>query len=245
MHASLWTSDMERSVLLFEGEQVLVGSLTSVMSVLRDEFGKQGVFFIFPDLSVRCDGIFRLRFSLMNLQGSAPNQLAQAGGPVIATIFTEPFEVFKPKLFPGVAEPTMLIKSFTLQGHPLPIRKFRRKRSSIAGGVETIITVPNTSTASARLPTSAPTSASISVSGTNTPSMAFAQLPMNPASSSFTPDGGGGDGSGGGGSRGTARTRGDGSASGPGSHAVAYSDSDTSFVLGSSALHEGEYEDYD
>jgi hypothetical protein len=43
--------------------------------------------------------------------------------PVLATVFSEPFQVFSAKKFPGVIESTTLSKCFALQGIKIPIRK--------------------------------------------------------------------------------------------------------------------------
>lgn len=43
--------------------------------------------------------------------------------PVLASVFSEPFQVFSAKKFPGVIESTQLSKCFALQGIKIPIRK--------------------------------------------------------------------------------------------------------------------------
>jgi len=43
--------------------------------------------------------------------------------PVLSTTFTEPFQVFSAKKFPGVIESTGLSKCFAQQGIKIPIRK--------------------------------------------------------------------------------------------------------------------------
>ena len=49
---------------------------------------------------------------------------------VVGSIVSAPFMVYKPKNFPGVAEPTLLSKAFSSQGYTLPIRKYRSKREN-------------------------------------------------------------------------------------------------------------------
>ncbi|KAI8820099.1 velvet factor-domain-containing protein [Fimicolochytrium jonesii] len=46
---------------------ILMGSLVSCCHVLRDESGKKGLFFVFPDVGVRAGGVFRLRFRLFDV----------------------------------------------------------------------------------------------------------------------------------------------------------------------------------
>ena len=43
--------------------------------------------------------------------------------PILASAFTEPFQVFSAKKFPGVKESTELSKRFANQGVKIPIRK--------------------------------------------------------------------------------------------------------------------------
>jgi len=45
--------------------RVLTGSLVSSMYLLTDLDGNEGAFFVFPDLSVRIEGTYRLKFSLI------------------------------------------------------------------------------------------------------------------------------------------------------------------------------------
>jgi hypothetical protein len=56
-------------------------------------------------------------------------------------VFSEPFQVFSAKKFPGVIESTTLSKCFALQGIKIPIRKDGkggggRGSMSVAGGEE-------------------------------------------------------------------------------------------------------------
>ena len=41
---------------------------------------------------------------------------------VLATVMSDVFEVFSPKKFPGMVEPSALIKTFAAQGIRIPIR---------------------------------------------------------------------------------------------------------------------------
>ena len=43
--------------------------------------------------------------------------------PVLASVYSEPFQVFSAKKFPGVIESTPLSKAFASQGIKIPIRK--------------------------------------------------------------------------------------------------------------------------
>ena len=51
------------------------------------------------------------------------NQLNKGRARILATQFSEPFDVFSAKKFPGVIESTPLSKAFATQGIKIPIRK--------------------------------------------------------------------------------------------------------------------------
>jgi hypothetical protein len=44
-----------------------MGSLVSSPSLLKNPQGEQGLYFAFPDLSIRTEGQYTLRFSLIKL----------------------------------------------------------------------------------------------------------------------------------------------------------------------------------
>lgn len=50
-------------------------------------------------------------------------KLNTASAPVLASIFSDKFDVFSAKKFPGVIESTELSKRFAAQGIKIPIRK--------------------------------------------------------------------------------------------------------------------------
>lgn len=45
----------------------LVGSLVSSASKLYDLDGNLGIFFVFPDVSIRSEGTYKLKFSLIDI----------------------------------------------------------------------------------------------------------------------------------------------------------------------------------
>ena len=51
------------------------------------------------------------------------NVINHGSAPVLASVFSEPFQVFSAKKFPGVIESTQLSKCFAFQGIKIPIRK--------------------------------------------------------------------------------------------------------------------------
>ncbi|KAJ5541794.1 Velvet complex subunit B [Penicillium pulvis] len=107
----------------------LIGSLSASAFRLTDPDNKIGVWFILQDLSVRTEGSFRLKMSFVNV-GTQSTETSNGApvinhgtAPVLASVFSEPFQVFSAKKFPGVIESTQLSKCFALQGIKIPIRK--------------------------------------------------------------------------------------------------------------------------
>jgi hypothetical protein len=69
MHASLLHPEKEECVHMFKDgkERTTNGCTVSGMHRLRDDQGIEGSFFVFPDLSVRAEGEWRLHFSLYEM----------------------------------------------------------------------------------------------------------------------------------------------------------------------------------
>ena len=64
-----------------------------------------------------------MRFSFLDLQVRKEGPNGRTVSPVLATHFSDPFQVFSAKKFPGVCESTPLSRKFALQGVKIPIRK--------------------------------------------------------------------------------------------------------------------------
>lgn len=102
----------------------LIGSLSVNAFRLQDTEGKTGFWFVLQDLSVRTEGLFRLKMSFVDVgSGKGNNTLNTGRAPVLATCFSDQFQVFSAKKFPGVIESTPLSKAFASQGIKIPIRK--------------------------------------------------------------------------------------------------------------------------
>ncbi|KAK0618357.1 velvet factor [Bombardia bombarda] len=109
----------------------LIGSLAASAFRLTDTDDKIGIWFVLQDLSVRTEGNFRLRFSFVNVgipaNGSSNAQpgvpINTGKAPVLASVFSDVFQVYSAKKFPGVCESTPLSKCFATQGIKIPIRK--------------------------------------------------------------------------------------------------------------------------
>ncbi|KAI0268133.1 velvet factor-domain-containing protein [Gloeopeniophorella convolvens] len=107
--------------------RTLVGPLSANACRLLDEHRKPGVFFLFQDLSIRTEGSFRLRLRLMNIgAGPAPEngatQIHNDVSPILAQTYTDAFDVYSAKRFPGVPDTTALSIAFGNQGQKLPLR---------------------------------------------------------------------------------------------------------------------------
>ncbi|KAG2186315.1 hypothetical protein INT43_002753 [Umbelopsis isabellina] len=105
MYASLMAADIDEELhLLRDGKtRSTTGSVVSSLYHLKDIDNADAGFFVFPDLSVRMEGNYRLKLSLFEIIG-----------------------------FPGMEESTFLSRSFADQGLKLRIRKeirVRRKQS--------------------------------------------------------------------------------------------------------------------
>ncbi|KAK3395887.1 velvet factor-domain-containing protein [Sordaria brevicollis] len=116
----------------------LIGSLVCSAFRLTDTNDKIGIWFVMQDLSVRTEGVFRLQFSFVNVglptpmpgpssssssSGGSTTAINQSKAPILASVFSEPFQVFSAKKFPGVCDSTALSKCFATQGIKIPIRK--------------------------------------------------------------------------------------------------------------------------
>ena len=63
-----------------------------------------------------------MNFVNVGSRGSS-SSLNTTAAPVLASVFSEAFQVFSAKKFPGVIESTALSKCFATQGIKIPIRK--------------------------------------------------------------------------------------------------------------------------
>jgi hypothetical protein len=107
----------------------LIGSLSATSFKLNDPQGVPGLWFIFQDLSIRTEGRFRLKFTFFDLMCHR-QPLAPASGeplvdfsPLLASIYSAPFQVWSAKKFPGVRATTALSQCFADQGIKIPVRK--------------------------------------------------------------------------------------------------------------------------
>lgn len=104
LHVTLWSEDtqFERSIILNEPKctRVLMGSIVSSPNILRNVEGELGCYFCFPDLSIRTEGRYTLKFSLIRLDSD--KELTREPPRTIMEIFSDPFTVYSAKKFPGM-----------------------------------------------------------------------------------------------------------------------------------------------
>lgn len=78
----------------------LEGETDANCQVLLDEKGMKSCYFIFPQLSVRIRGEFRLKFVIVNPREAESSSTKNC--PMMAQILSDPFVVYTIKDFPGV-----------------------------------------------------------------------------------------------------------------------------------------------
>lgn len=96
-----------------------------------------GCFFIFPDLSCRQNGLYRLRFTLMKVNMPNMTNPSQGGqGTIAGTVDSEIFEVSSAKEFPGMRASTALTKELKRQGATVSVKKGKGQRKRGSGSDE-------------------------------------------------------------------------------------------------------------
>ncbi|KAG1463157.1 hypothetical protein G6F55_002553 [Rhizopus delemar] len=99
-------------------QNILSGQTTSSMYKLKDVNNQDGGFFVFGDLSVKSEGKFRLKFSVFSID--------EMGVTNLKSTYSDIFQVYSTKNFPGMLESTFLSRSFSDQGARIRIRKEHR-----------------------------------------------------------------------------------------------------------------------
>ncbi|KAJ1870495.1 hypothetical protein LPJ55_004630 [Coemansia sp. RSA 990] len=101
----------------------LVGTTVSNAYLLKDHNDQLSIFFIFHDLSVRTEGQFRLKFQFSIIPSEDDPRAF-----VVSVAWSNVFEVYSAKTFPGMTDSTDLSKAFAAQGIKITIRKNSRAR---------------------------------------------------------------------------------------------------------------------
>ncbi|KZT59568.1 hypothetical protein CALCODRAFT_516019, partial [Calocera cornea HHB12733] len=132
MFASLASvdSDVEMHMLSDGHTRCTTGQVVSSLYHLKDTENRNSDagFFVFPDLSVRTEGSYRLKLSLFEIVGDRSMEVQHC-----KSIFSKPFYVYTAKKFPGMEESTPLSCSLADQGIKIRIRKDIRVRKRPQG----------------------------------------------------------------------------------------------------------------
>ncbi|KAJ7213005.1 velvet factor-domain-containing protein [Mycena pura] len=123
MYAALVTTSGDIDVKHDGGKPSTSGALVSSVRVLKDypNSDQDAAFFIFPDICVRLEGSWRFKLSLFVVDCDRVK--------LCAVTFSEPFFVYRGKLYPGVQVSTPLTRALAAQGVKLRIRKEVREKA--------------------------------------------------------------------------------------------------------------------
>jgi hypothetical protein len=126
VHCSIYdeTGRHEKTIMSdeYKLQRRLMGTLTSCPFTGHDEHGRGGVFFPFPDLSCRTPGRYRLRFALV-VPDPVANRSSRPSCPFESIVFSDVFEVYTAKDFPGMRASSALTRSLRDQGCLISIKK--------------------------------------------------------------------------------------------------------------------------
>lgn len=129
VHCSIWSEDGEQEMSGmpddYTRQKRLMGSLVASPFVGADEYGDEGCFFCFPDISCRTPGRYRLKFVLVVLDWPLR---PSARSMVRAELLSDVFQTFSAKDFPGMLESTPLAKALKYQGCNIPTKKGNNDR---------------------------------------------------------------------------------------------------------------------
>ena len=109
----------------------LMGTLVASPYQAKDERGTAGTFFVFPDLSCRSPGKYRLRFKLLRVDPTNTTPGSISGS--VASITTEVFSVYTAKDFPGMRASSALLKALRRQGLNVGVKKGSEARKGKGG----------------------------------------------------------------------------------------------------------------
>ncbi|KAL7416864.1 velvet factor-domain-containing protein [Mrakia frigida] len=99
----------------------IFGNLIAPAVCLTDLDDEAGLWFIYQDIAIRTEGVYSLRFSLVDLDSRTPD--SQAHAPILAECFSNPLTIYAPRNHPGVPPSTKLAKHFVSQGYRLSLKK--------------------------------------------------------------------------------------------------------------------------
>ncbi|KAI8879744.1 hypothetical protein K501DRAFT_192937, partial [Backusella circina FSU 941] len=121
LHTTLASAIDDSDIHTANNNRTTAGVLVQSLHKLKDINNTEGAFFVFPDISVRIEGTFKLKFTLFRIFGLDVHR--------ICSVMSDQFKVYSSKLFPGMSESTLLTRSFSDQGVRIRIRKEARVNS--------------------------------------------------------------------------------------------------------------------
>ncbi|CDS14294.1 hypothetical protein LRAMOSA06464 [Lichtheimia ramosa] len=103
--------------------------------MLRGLDDQEGAYFVFPDMSVRDEGVYRLNMCLFEIQqlvsyNPVTSFLPRSSVKFLQSTMSDAFAVYPAKKFPGMHTSCALACHFAEQGLKIRIRKESRKRSA-------------------------------------------------------------------------------------------------------------------
>ncbi|KAJ1930478.1 hypothetical protein IWQ60_000263 [Tieghemiomyces parasiticus] len=124
MFATLTTEDGSKEIHILPDYQthIIRGSVVSSIYFARDTDDVEGAFFLFPDISVRVEGTYRLKFSLFEIVGNVVY--------FCKSCISSPFTIYSAKKFPGMDPSTALSQAFAKQGLKVRMRSENRRKKS-------------------------------------------------------------------------------------------------------------------
>ncbi|KAH6600587.1 hypothetical protein BASA50_002151 [Batrachochytrium salamandrivorans] len=125
------------------GNRVMSGSTASSLHRLRDIDGTYGGFFVFPDISIRHEGRFRLKFTLFEILSSGEDPAVPPKVSRRNSVISDIFTVYQAKLFPGMTESSALSRFFAEQGLKIRIRKDSNGRKGTKRGADGMESEPD------------------------------------------------------------------------------------------------------
>ena len=134
VHCSIWSESGEEEMSGmpddYARQKRLMGSLVASPFVGTDEYGEEGCFFCFPDISCRTPGRYRLKFVLVVLDWPLrPTSMSK----IRAELLSHVFQTYSAKDFPGMLESTPLAKALKFQGCNIPAKKGNDKGGKADG----------------------------------------------------------------------------------------------------------------
>ena len=108
----------------------LMGTIVASPYQAKDENGVAGTFFVFPDLSCRSPGKYKLSFKLLRVDVNAmgPGTVS----PSVASAISDAFSVYTAKDFPGMRASSALLKALRRQGLNVGVKKGSEARKGKA-----------------------------------------------------------------------------------------------------------------